>query len=157
MTKPLSKKSSKTYQAGKKSLKKKADKIKVLSYREAEEIAFDATHGSPKADAVVLGKYGDGGPTSYTSIAKEMDAQYFQLDNWQEIAEAYSEDEIWKINERFLDIQTSSGREIYLSHNPNDYINKTDFYSRELRYLVENGYKFVKKGDLWHAIRQRVL
>lgn len=54
-------------------------------------------------------------------------------------------------------IQTSSGREIYLSHNPNDYINKTDFYSRELRYLVENGYKFVKKGDLWHAIRQRVL
>lgn len=50
-------------------------------------------------------------------------------------------------------IQTSSGRKIYLSHNPEEYIGKGDFYSKELHYLQENGYKFVKEGDLWHAIR----
>ena len=106
-----------------------------------------------KVDAVVLGKYGDGGPTAYASVAKDMDAQYFQLDNWDEHAARYSDDEIWKINEKFLDIQTSSGREIYLSHNPEDYLGKGQFYSRELQYLLDNGYKFVDEGGIWHAVR----
>ena len=32
-----------------------------------------------KVDAVVLGKYGDGGPTAYTSVAKDMDVILIQL------------------------------------------------------------------------------
>lgn len=47
-----------------------------------------------------------------------MGAQYFQLDNWDELAAQYDDNEIWKINEKFLDIQIGSGREIYLSANP---------------------------------------
>ena len=128
-------------------------KYSILSYEDAENITFDAIHGPNNADAVVLGKYGDGGPTAYTSVAKDMDAQYFQLDNWNELAARYSDDEIWKINEKFLDIQTSSGREIYLSHNPEDYLGKGQFYSRELQYLLDNGYKFVDEGGMWHAVR----
>ena len=128
-------------------------KYSILSYEDAENIAFDAIHGPNNADAVVLGKYGDGGPTAYTSVAKDMDAQYFQLDNWDELAARYSDDEIWKINEKFLDIQTSSGREIYLSHNPEEYLGKEQFYSRELQYLLDNGYKFVDEGGFWHAVR----
>ena len=99
-----------------------------------------------KVDAVVLGKYGDGGPTAYTSVAKDMDAQYFQLDNWDELAARYSDDEIWKINEKFLDIQTSSRREIYLSHNPEDYLGKGQFYSRELQYLLDSA---IEKKDIF--------
>ena len=83
----------------------------------------------------------------------QIDAQYFQLDNWDELAAKYSDDEIWKINEKFLDIQTSSGREIYLSHNPAEYIKEKSFYAREIQYLMDNGYRFVKEGDIWHAIR----
>ena len=132
---------------------KESGKYSILSYEDAENIAFDAIHGPNNADAVVLGKYGDGGPTAYTSVAKDMDAQYFQLDNWDELAARYSDDEIWKINEKFLDIQTSSGREIYLSHNPEDYLGKGQFYSRELQYLLDNGYKFVDEGRIWHAVR----
>ena len=128
-------------------------KYSILSYEDAENIAFDAIHGPNNADAVVLGKYGDGGPTAYTSVAKDMDAQYFQLDNWDELAARYSDDEIWKINEKFLDIQTSSGREIYLSHNPEEYLGKEQFYSRELQYLLDNGYKFVDEGGIWYAVR----
>lgn len=82
-----------------------------------------------------------------------MDAQYFQLDNWDELAAEYSDDEIWKMNEKFLDIQTSSGREIYLSHNPAEYIDKKQFYSRELQYLRDNGYRFIDEGGIWHAVR----
>lgn len=83
-----------------------------------------------------------------------MDAQYFQLDNWNELSSIYLDDEIWKINEKFLDIETSSGREIYLSHDPTDYIDdNSSFYSKELNYLSKNGYKFVREGNIWHAIR----
>jgi hypothetical protein len=131
----------------------KGGKNSILSYEDAEDIAFSAIKGSKKADTVVLGKYGDGGPTAYTSVAKDMDAQYFQLDNWDELASKYSDDEIWKINQKFLDIQTSSGREIYLSHNPADYIGDGSFYSREIEYLLDNGYELVDEGGVWHAIR----
>ena len=138
--------------AGLKGGKKLGNKA-ILSYENAEEIAFNATKGSKKATIVVLGKYGNGGSDAYTNIAKEMGAQYFQLDNWDELAAKYSDDEIWKINEKFLDIQTSSGREIFLSHNPMDYIGDGSFYAREIQYLLENGYKFVDEGGIWHALR----
>lgn len=146
------------------------DEKAILSSEEAEEIAFNAIQGSDGADAVVLGKFdavrddkgeivldanGNAKPTdkSYNRIAEEMGAQYFQLDNWNELAVKYDDSEIWKINEKFLDIQTSSGREIYLSHNPDVYRGDGSFYSLEIEYLEKNGYRFVKEGDVWHAIR----
>lgn len=46
-----------------------------------------------------------------------------------------------------------SGREIYLSHNPEEYIGKGQFYSRELQYLLDNGYQFADEGGIWHAVR----
>lgn len=128
-------------------------KSSVLSIEDAEAFAFDAIKGGKNADSVVLGKFENGASTSYNSVAKEMGAQYFQLDNWADLESKYSADEIWKINERFLDIQTSSGREIYLSHDPIKYIGDNSFYSKELEYLIDNGYNFVKEGDIWHAVR----
>ena len=125
----------------------------ILSYEEAEEIAFNSIKGNKNADKVVLGKYDDGGATAYTTVAKELNAQYFELDNWEELAAKYSDDEIWKINQNFLDIQTSSGREIYLSHNPAEYIGDGSFYSREIQYLLEAGYEFIDEGGIWHAVR----
>lgn len=101
-----------------------------------------------------MGKYDGEAETAYTNVAKNMDAQYFQLDNWHELASKYSDDEIWKINQKFLDIETSSGREIYLSHNPEDYIGGTSFYSKEIKYLIDNGYRFVNEGGIWHVVRK---
>lgn len=75
-----------------------------------------------------------------------MDAQYFQSDNWKELSSKYLDEEIWKVNEKFLDIQTSSGREIYLPHNPEDYIGDGSFYSKEIQYLLDNHYKFINEG-----------
>lgn len=65
----------------------------------------------------------------------------------------YSDKEIWKINEKFLDIQIGSGRDIYFSHNPLDYIDDGSFYSQEIAYLQNHGFGFEKIGDLWHVIR----
>lgn len=105
------------------------------------------------ADAVVLGKYESGFAASYDAVAKDMNAQYFNLDKWDELSSQYSKEEIWKINERFLDIQTSSGREIYLVNDPKNFIGDGSYFSQEIQYLMDNGYRFVKEGDVWHAIR----
>lgn len=145
-------------------------KFSDMSNDEAEKLAFDAIKGRNKSDAIVLGRFeylkdSNGNPVldangrliptekSYNIIAKDYDAQYFQIDNWDDIIKIYGEDQMWKINEKFLDIQTSSGREIYLSHDPNISTVKTTSFSIEIKYLKDNGYSFVKEGDLWHAIR----
>ncbi len=126
---------------------------KTLSTADAEDYAFNAIKGNEKSDTVVLGKFEEGSSSSYDVVAQDIGAQYFNLDGWDELAEQYSNDEIWKINERFLDIQTSSGREIYLTHDPALFEGDGSFYSREIQYLYDNGYSFIKEGDLWHAVR----
>ena len=148
----------------------KNTRTEILSSEEAEEIAFNAIQGADKADTVVLGKFdalkdanenfvydanGNLIPTdkSYNKVAEQMGAQYFQLDNWDELAAKYDDNEIWKINEKFLDIQIASGREIYLSANPEEFIDGTSFYSKELQYLEKHGYHFVKEGDIWRAVQ----
>ena len=124
----------------------------TLTIEEVEEYAFNAIEGPENADSVVLGKYEEGLPTSYDAVARDLDAQYFNLENWDELSEMYSQDEIWKINERFLDVETSSGREIYLSHDP--YADwGASYYANEIQYLKDNGYRFIKEGDIWHAVR----
>ena len=142
----------------------------ILLNEEAENLAFGAIHGKDSSDSVVLGKFaplkdefgkdildvkGNKIPStkSYNSIAKEMDAQYFQLDNWDELSQLYDPEEIWKINEKFLDIQIASGRDIYLTHDPEEYLNTPTFFSKELQYLKKHNFIFKKEGELWHVIR----
>ena len=120
---------------------------------EAEKLAWNATKGPKNADSMMLGRYEGNLPTSYHKMAQEYGDQYFQLDNWDELASIYSDEDMWKINKKFLDIQISSGREIYLSHDPIDNLKEISFYQRELQYLQEHGYGFIQEGDLWHAVK----
>lgn len=143
---------------------------KVLTTLEAEEHAFNAIKGSDNSDIVVLGRYdtikgvdgkdlldakGNRIPSdkSYNVIAKDMGAQYFELDNWDELASTYFKEDMWKINERFLDIQTSSGREIYLVNDPKDFVKGDSAFAKEVNYLINNGYHFIDEGGIWHAVR----
>lgn len=50
---------------------------KIMSNADAEKYAFDATKGTNNSDSIVLGKFDGGGPTAYTTKAKEVEAQYF--------------------------------------------------------------------------------
>ena len=132
-----------------------ADSAKTATFtnQEAEDLAFGAIKGRGKSDAVVLGKFEDGKSTSYDKIAQEYDAQYYNLDEWDELAKTHSRDEMWKVNEKFLDIEIASGRDIYLSHDPAKFSGDGSFFAKEIEYLRQHGYKFVKEGDLWHAVQ----
>ncbi|MGO2961379.1 MAG: hypothetical protein ACTIDE_02090 [Carnobacterium maltaromaticum] len=125
----------------------------IMSGVEAEENAFNAIKGSNNSDSIMLGKFDGGGKTSYTAKAEEYGSQFFELDNWDELSIQYSDEEIWKVNEKFLDIQIGSGREILFSHNPVEYIGDGSFYSKEIQYLIDHGFSFEKLGDVWSVVR----
>lgn len=127
---------------------------KVMSSVEAESKAFNAIKGSDNADSVMLGKYDGGGSTNYVTKANEFNSQYFDLDDWSQLSSEYSDSEIWKINEKFLDIQVGSGRDILFSHNLKEFIiNNNSFYSKEVNYLLDHGFKIEKYGDVWRLVR----
>lgn len=126
---------------------------KTFTTEEVEELVSDATKGQGQSKKVVLGKFNEGEATSYDKVAEAFDAQYYNLENWDELAQTYSDDEMWRINERFLERQIESGHEIYLSHSPDVKPDDTSFFAREIKTLRDAGYEFIKEGDLWHARR----
>ena len=50
-------------------------------------------------------------------------------------------------------ILKSRREEIYLSHDPAKFSGDGSFFAKEIEYLRQHGYKFVKEGDLWHAVQ----
>ncbi len=92
---------------------------------------------------VVLGKYDGGGETSYLSVAKKMNATYFNnpyYDDLEKVITKIDDDAMWKINEEFLSSQTQAGKTIIFSHSPYDssytHLNgKPTSFGREIDYL----------------------
>lgn len=102
---------------------------------------------------VMLGKYDNGGPSSYINRAGS-DHVYFDMgDKWDEAYSLVNEsnEEIWKINKRFIDNQKTQGKEFWFSHDPYSPLNE-QFFAKEVNYLIDLGVKdFEKIGTLWKA------
>jgi hypothetical protein len=60
-------------------------------------------------------------------------------------------DEMWRVNEKFLDDQIDKGKEIFFSHDP---WKANGYFEKEVLYLIDKGAKdFVKlENGLWKAI-----
>ncbi len=82
------------------------------------------------------------------------DYRFFQIDDWKDLylSVGNNYDEMWKINQKFLDEQILSGKSFYFSHDPFSAIDGTGF-AREVNYLIDKGVKnFIKDGEIWKAI-----
>lgn len=109
------------------------------------------------ADTMTLGKFDNGGPTSYTK--KAGDSTYFDLgDEWDKITKKYGLDIQGKqmfeyFNKPALDDAVKAGKKIRFSHNPEIYGDCT--LSWEWNYLKSSyGYTdIIKKGDFWYAVK----
>ncbi len=104
---------------------------------------------NPDSDKLILGRGFEDGK-SYTKVAAHYKATYFKLDNWQHLSRSHTPDEIWRINETFIDQHLKAGKRIILSHDPSK---ASRFYLREIQYLEDLGYKFVQDGWVWRAIK----
>ena len=118
-------------------LSKKGDKI--ISYSDYSRIYQDSIHNSGR-NQVMLGKYDNGGATSYITRAGN-EYTYFSLgDDWNAIKAkyGYTDDEMFKLfNEAFLDDGINEGKIFQFSHNP---INDKGALWKEYQYLLKNGY-----------------
>lgn len=112
------------------------------------EYAKQATK-NPSSDIVVLGKFNEGG-VSYVKVAEKYNATYFQLDNWEEVQGIVGKENMWNINQVFLEQQMSQGKSFILSHNP---YTATGYYANEIQWLQHQGYTFIQNGDIWRTIR----
>jgi RHS repeat-associated protein len=113
-----------------------------------ENFARAATR-NPESSSVVLGKFSEGG-VSYVKVAAHFRASYFKVVDWANATRGLSQGQIWKINEAFLRQQIRAGKDVILSHNP---ATATGFFAEEVNFLRNLGYKFVKDGWFWRAVR----
>ena len=110
------------------------------------------------SDTVILGSTG-----RYDVIAEYEGYTYFKMndDIWTllEKETGGNYDEIWKVNQAFIDEQIAANKTILLSDNPHGGYYFSDgskrFYQRELDYLRNKGYTFEVTDDgLWKAVRR---
>lgn len=104
---------------------------------------------SEHSPVVVLGKFAENG-RSYTKVAAHYEASYLKVKDWRTLSKDLSSDEMWSINEVFLDRQIAQGKQILLSHDPSK---ASGAYAREVRYLQRLGYEFEQNGWVWEAVK----
>jgi signal transduction histidine kinase len=113
------------------------------------DLAKTSTHYAD-SNVAVLGKYIKGSASSYDQVAEALKYTYFQMPEatWNKLAAEYGDD-MWLINQQFLQQQIDAGKSFLLTHNP---FNQTGSYARELQYLSDAGYKIIQSGDYWRAV-----
>ena len=117
----------------------------------SDAIARSATRNSA-SDIMVLGHYSSVG-ASYQKVAAHYRASYFKVVDWKKTTKGLTQDEIWKINEAFIDQQLKQGKKILFSHDPLK-ARANSFFEREVEYLRELGYSFRKKNEwTWEAFK----
>ena len=58
---------------------------------------------------------------------------------------------MWKINKKFLEQQLQQRKIFYFSH---DSMKASGYFQKEVNFLKDNGFKFIKDGDFWKAVKQ---
>ncbi len=110
------------------------------------------------SDTVILGSTG-----KYDVIAETEGYTYFKMsdDVWASLEKEAggNYDEIWKVNQQFIDEQIAANKNILLSNGPYKGYYFDDgtkrFYQREIDYILSKGYTFESTGDdLWKAVRK---
>lgn len=121
--------------------------------KQVDDYVIFATKQNNKSK-VMLGMWDGGGSSSYISKAGK-EYTYFDFgDKWDEAYNIVNknDDEIWRINKKFIDNQKAAGKEFWFSHNPFSPKNE-QFFAREVNYLIDLGVKdFKKVGNLWKAV-----
>ena len=110
------------------------------------------------SDTVVLESTG-----KYDIIAETEGYTYFKMsdDVWTSLEKESggNYDEIWKVNQQFIDEQIAANKNILLSNDPYQGYYFDDgarrFYQREIDYILSKGYTFELTSDgLWKAVRK---
>ncbi|RQO32859.1 hypothetical protein DBR37_16295 [Herminiimonas sp. KBW02] len=119
-----------------------------------EKLAVAAMQ-NPMSDEVVLGRFIFGSSKSYEQIAQARGATYYEVAAWDAMMKELGRERMWEINKSFLDKAIAEGKKIVFTSDPR-VISQTapvSFTNREISYLESKGYKFIKDGEIYRAVR----
>jgi len=134
-----------------------------LTTESIRDIANLATM-NPDADTVILGKWYADSPNSYEQIAYQANATYYDLgDAYHAIRDQLPadwtpqqvKDEMWRINQQFIDNQIDQGKEFIFTSNPEDF-RKDSFGWREYQRIKENPHyslEYDPVNNQWKMVR----
>ena len=108
--------------------------IEAAKRGDYDEIARLSTHNA-ESNKVMLGKYDGGGATSYIAKAGK-EYTYFSLNEWDDVARIVGSQNMWKINQAFLDQQIALGKTFYTSHS---IVGASGAFYEEIVYLQSLG------------------
>ncbi len=118
-----------------KELTKCARAMRLAKQGDYDKLAEMFTHNK-NADKVMLGKWDNGGATSYVARAGK-DYTYYQMPNkiWNKMS-TLSNVDMWEINKAFLNQQINLGKQFYASHVM---VNAVGAFGKEITYIgIEN-------------------
>ena len=128
--------------------------VKLEQYEVRILVRKATQNGSSKK--VMLGKFVRDSVESYNVRARK-DHTFFEMKDelWEEVVFKTSNDkeEIWKINQEFIDQQVKANKEIFLSHDPYNLDYYNGFYQKEIDYLTIDLKFTIEKVEenLWRA------
>ncbi len=102
---------------------------------------------NPDAPYVVLGPWKEGSPNSYEQIAHRSGATYYDMGNaYNELKNGLprdwdndqKDDEMWRINQQFLDNQIAKHKSFVFTSDPSMLPNRS-FGKREYQYILTTG------------------
>ncbi|QCX40669.1 hypothetical protein FF125_20310 [Aureibaculum algae] len=124
--------------------------ISSFSSSQITDLALDATNNIASGK-IMLGKFDQGG-VSYIKEA-DTDFVYFYMDNWDDIYKLVNEsnEEMWKINAKFIQNQFDANKTFYFSHDPSL---ANGAFKQEVDYILDilKAKEFVKEGKYWKVI-----
>lgn len=137
---------------------KDTDEFKTLA-KDTELWARVASQNNA-SDVVVLGKYIEGSADSYEALAKINGYACFSMndDLWRALQSVLGDD-MWSINEKYLDIRCAMNNTFVFSVEPAKYFNDGSSLSKEIDYVmkyynIENVNDFVQDSDgFWKVIK----
>lgn len=114
------------------------------------------------AKVVTLGSYVHNSTTSYDQTAYRADNTFFSMgsEGWNTIVKKLEEagiteigNEMWRINEKFLENQIGAEKSFEFTLDPNTLV-KESFGYREYNYLMNQGYQLQHLNNLWKVAKQ---
>ena len=117
------------------------------------QAAVSSTHNA-NASEVVLGKYISGSADSYEAVAQARGSTYFSMSDWSTVQGQLGKDQMWNINQAFLDQQIAQGKTFLFTSNPAK-VDVGSYTYQEYSHLIGSGYQIVPEpSGYYRAIRK---
>lgn len=90
------------------------------------------TDNNPTSNTTYIGKYYKDSANSYEKVAKSNKGNYFNLDNFDDLAKKYGSDAMEEVNKNFIITKFDAGNNIISTTNP---YNATGDFAKEIQWL----------------------